>query len=151
MGKPESKAIQPIVNERIVRRIVQVREERVMLDVHLAEMYEVETRVLKQAVRRNRERFPEDFMYELSKEEASLLGLSQKAKPRIPWSRLNEGRRLCSLDPSPSGGDQAGQIRPVEGTFQGFFGLFLKFPGQLFKVDRSGQQPRLECDLFDAS
>jgi hypothetical protein len=37
MGKPESKAIQPIVNERIVRRIVQAREERVMLDVHLAE------------------------------------------------------------------------------------------------------------------
>jgi hypothetical protein len=45
-------------------------------------MYEVETRVLKQAVRRNRERFPEDFMYELSKEEASLL-VSQGVIPSL--------------------------------------------------------------------
>jgi hypothetical protein len=35
--------VQPVVNERIVRHIVQLRDERVMLDVHLAELYEVET------------------------------------------------------------------------------------------------------------
>jgi len=63
MSKAMSKAIQPVVNERIVRRIVLLRGERVMLDVHLAELYEVETRVLKQDVRRNRVRFPEDFLF----------------------------------------------------------------------------------------
>lgn len=73
MSKAVGKAIQPVVNERIVRHIVLLRGERVMLDVHLAELYEVETRVLKQAVRRNRIRFPEDFMFELTKEEAGLM------------------------------------------------------------------------------
>ena len=53
----------------IQNKIYQIRGERVMLDFDLAELYEVETRVLKQAVRRNLDRFPEDFMFELSKEE----------------------------------------------------------------------------------
>lgn len=82
MPKTVSKAIQPVVTERIVRRIVMVRDERVMLDVHLAELYEVETRALKPAVRRNRERFPEDFMYELTREEAALL-VSQGVIPSL--------------------------------------------------------------------
>jgi len=81
-SKAVSKAVQPVVNERIVRRIVQLRGERVMLDVHLAELYEVETRALKQAVRRNRVRFPEDFMYELTKDEAALL-VSQGVIPSL--------------------------------------------------------------------
>tara|TARA_R110002111_G_C5881032_1_gene362372 strand:+ start:46 stop:558 length:513 start_codon:yes stop_codon:yes gene_type:complete len=53
----------------IQNKIYQIRGERVMLDFDLAELYEVETRVLKQAVRRNLDRFPDDFMFELSKEE----------------------------------------------------------------------------------
>lgn len=44
-----------------------------MLDYHLAELYQVETRALKQAVKRNIERFPSDFMFVLTKEEANLL------------------------------------------------------------------------------
>ncbi|GGB02878.1 hypothetical protein GCM10011511_27700 [Puia dinghuensis] len=48
-----------------------MRDEKVILDVHLAELYGVETRALKQAVRRNIERFPaDDFMFELTDEEA---------------------------------------------------------------------------------
>ena len=82
MGKAVSKAVQPVVNERIVRRIVLLRGERVMLDVHLAELYEVETRVLKQAVRRNRVRFPEDFLFELTREEAVLM-VSQGVIPSL--------------------------------------------------------------------
>ena len=82
MSKAVSKAIQPVVNERIARRIVLLRGERVMLDVHLAELYEVETRTLKQAVRRNRVRFPEDFMTELTKEEAALM-VSQGVIPSL--------------------------------------------------------------------
>lgn len=55
-----------IPEERILNKILVIREEKVILDVHLAELYGVETRVLKQAVRRNLDRFPEDFMYELT-------------------------------------------------------------------------------------
>ena len=50
--------------------IIEVRGSRVMLDFHLAELYEVETRALKQAVRRNMNRFPPDFMFELTNAEA---------------------------------------------------------------------------------
>lgn len=53
----------------IASKIVTIRDEKVILDVHLAELYEVETRALKQAVRRNRYRFPNDFMYELTEAE----------------------------------------------------------------------------------
>lgn len=55
----------------IQNKIFEVRGCRVMLDLHLAELYQVETRVLKQAVKRNIDRFPSDFMFELSKDEWS--------------------------------------------------------------------------------
>ena len=55
--------------ESIVSKIIFLRGEKVLLDRDLAELYEVETKVLKQAVRRNIKRFPSDFMFELSKEE----------------------------------------------------------------------------------
>ena len=55
--------------ERVASKIYSIRHTRVMLDRDLAELYGVETKVLKQAVRRNIKRFPEDFMFELSKEE----------------------------------------------------------------------------------
>lgn len=55
--------------EIITKKIHEIRNQKVMLDYDLAALYEIETKVLKQAVRRNIERFPEDFMFELSKEE----------------------------------------------------------------------------------
>ena len=55
--------------ENIASHIYIIRNQRVMLDSDLAEIYGVETRVLKQAVRRNIFRFPEDFMFELTIEE----------------------------------------------------------------------------------
>ena len=57
----------------IQNNIFEVRGCRVMLDYHLAELYQVETRALKQAVKRNIERFPGDFMFVLTREEANLL------------------------------------------------------------------------------
>ena len=68
----------------IQNNIFEVRGCRVMLDYHLAELYQVETRVLKQAVKRNIERFPSDFMFVLTQEEANLLlsiGVSQNVIP----------------------------------------------------------------------
>ncbi|MBR1835563.1 MAG: ORF6N domain-containing protein [Bacteroidales bacterium] len=56
-------------NEVIKHRIYEVRGLRVMLDRDLAELYGVETKVLNQAVKRNIERFPEDFMFRLNKSE----------------------------------------------------------------------------------
>ena len=53
----------------IKNRIYEVRGQRVMLDRDLAELDGVETRVLNQAVKRNIERFPEDFMFQLTAEE----------------------------------------------------------------------------------
>jgi hypothetical protein len=55
--------------EKIKNNILEIRGVKVILDMNLAKIYEVETRVLKQAVRRNIERFPEDFMFELTENE----------------------------------------------------------------------------------
>ena len=55
--------------ERIFGKIFLIRETKVMLDRDLAELYGVETRVLKQAVRRNIKRFPDDFMFDLTYQE----------------------------------------------------------------------------------
>ena len=53
----------------IQRKIYEIRGQKVILDRDLAALYQVETRVLNQAVRRNSDRFPEDFMFQLTKEE----------------------------------------------------------------------------------
>lgn len=65
---------------RVEREIYLIRGARVMLDYDLAELYRVETRALKQAVRRNFERFPDDFMFELTAAEIDLL-VSQSVIP----------------------------------------------------------------------
>lgn len=55
--------------EFVMSKIYEIRGVKVMIDRDLAELYDVETRVLKQAVRRNIDRFPDDFMFEMTKEE----------------------------------------------------------------------------------
>jgi len=55
--------------EMIVNKIFLIRNKKIMLDKDLAELYGVSTKVLKQQVKRNAERFPDDFMFELSNEE----------------------------------------------------------------------------------
>jgi phage regulator Rha-like protein len=67
IGKQVFKSMQII--RSIQNRIYELREERVMLDFDLAALYEVETKVLNQAVKRNIKRFPTDFMFQLSGEE----------------------------------------------------------------------------------
>ena len=59
--------------EIIATKILEIRGKRVMLDRDLAQLYGVATRRLNEQVRRNRERFPEDFMFQLSKEEVANL------------------------------------------------------------------------------
>ena len=64
-------AVVPV--ERIERAILSIRDERVMFDSDLAELYGVETRILNQAVKRNIGRFPADFMFQLSPKEVEAL------------------------------------------------------------------------------
>ena len=69
---PDS-AAEPAVVPLIESRILLIRGQKVLLDSDLAALYQVETRALNQAVRRNAERFPEDFMFQLSLEETQAL------------------------------------------------------------------------------
>ena len=63
----------PALTLSIAQRIFEIRGQRVMLDTDLARMYDVAAKVLNQAVKRNVERFPEDFMFQLTSEEADSL------------------------------------------------------------------------------
>ena len=67
IAKPEVKTIRPV--EQIESLILTIRGKHVMLDRDLARLYGVETKRLNEQVRRNIERFPEDFMFQLTKEE----------------------------------------------------------------------------------
>ena len=67
MVRTESEIMIP--DEKIMNKIYLIRGRKVMLDRDLAELYAVETKQLKRTVRRNISRFPEDFMFELNKEE----------------------------------------------------------------------------------
>ena len=74
-----------IVQGEISSKIIMLRGKQVMLDKDLAELYKVETRVLNQAVKRNIERFPIDFMFQVSKDEFENL------KSQIVTSSLTHG------------------------------------------------------------
>ena len=58
-----------VAAKQIEQRIFMIRGQKVILDRDLAELYEVETKQVKRAVRRNMERFPDDFMFELTRKE----------------------------------------------------------------------------------
>ena len=77
--------------ERLEKSIFLIRGEKVMLDRDLAELYGVETRALNQSVRRNLERFPPDFMFELTREE--ILGISQL----VTSSNLKFSKRVTAF------------------------------------------------------
>jgi hypothetical protein len=86
----------------IASKIITIREEKVILDVHISELYEVETRALKQAVRRNRNRFPNDFMFELTNDEIDYV-VSQNVIPSkkhlggaVPFAFTENGVAMLS-------------------------------------------------------
>ena len=86
----------------IQSKIYEIRGQKVMLDFDLAEMYQVETRALKQAVKRNLGRFPADFMFQLSSEEIEAL-VSQSVIPSkskfggaLPFAFTEQGVAMLS-------------------------------------------------------
>ena len=76
--------IQTIAEAQIVEKIYIIRGQKVMLDRDLAEMYGVEVKRLNEAVRRNMSRFPDDFMFQLTEDEAN--------RSRSQIATLNKGR-----------------------------------------------------------
>lgn len=89
----------------IEHKIHVIRNQNVILDVDLAALYQVETRVLKQAVRRNLKRFPSDFMFELTREEYNALRsqfvtLEQNKKGKhskyLPFAFTEQGVSMLS-------------------------------------------------------
>jgi len=88
--------------EAIEGKILLIRGQKVMMSTHLAELYGVETRVLNQAVKRNINRFPEDFMFQLNNFEADQL-VSQNVIPHrkyfggsLPYAFTEQGVAMLS-------------------------------------------------------
>ena len=85
----------------IQSRIFEIRGQKVMLDFHLAELYEVETKQLKRQVHRNISRFPNDFMFELTRKEFESLrcqiGTSKRGGTRyMPMAFTEQGIAMLS-------------------------------------------------------
>lgn len=78
--------VQPIVGSDIQKRIFWTRGKKVMIDSDLADLYGVSTKTLNQQVRRNAERFPNDFMFQLTAKESEAL------RSQIVTSKTNQGR-----------------------------------------------------------
>src|SRR3990172_5686053 len=89
--KSESSTEISIRNQLIERRIYLVRDQKVMLDEDLAELYGVPTSRLNEQVTRNLDRFPEDFMFQLSREEA----LSLRSQNAILKSGRGQHRKYA--------------------------------------------------------
>ncbi len=92
-----------VPQEVIAKKILLIRGKKVMLDRYLAELYGVETRVLTQAVRRNIKRFPDDFMFQLDKEEfnslrSQIVTLKGRGKhPKyLPYAFTEQGVAMLS-------------------------------------------------------
>ena len=99
MSEFHQKSVIPV--ERVAARIYVIRGENVMLDSDLAELYSVETGPLVRAMKRNEERFPEDFAFQLSKEEFGDLkcqtGISSWGGRRyLPWAFTEHGVSMLS-------------------------------------------------------
>jgi hypothetical protein len=80
-----SKQIIPV--EQIARKILYLRNQKVLLDRDLAALYGVETRVLNQAVKRNTNRFPDDFVFTLSRQEIARISQFVTSSGRLKFSK----------------------------------------------------------------
>lgn len=89
--------------QTLKRKIYEIRKQKVMLDFDLSELYETDTRSLKQAVNRNIDRFPEDFMFQLTKNEweevitnCDNLPPTAKFSPSKPYAFTEQGVAMLS-------------------------------------------------------
>ena len=94
----DQKTMSLIPIERIERVILNIRDQKVILDRDLATLYEVETKVLNQAVKRNLDRFPGDFMFQLSAEE--FRDWKSQIVTSNPAAKMGVRRRPYAFTPS---------------------------------------------------
>ncbi|HNS17375.1 MAG TPA: ORF6N domain-containing protein [Bacteroidales bacterium] len=99
MTQDKSRLIVP--DEVVMTKIYFIRGEKVMIDSDLAQLYEVETRRLNEQVRRNRDRFPEDFMFLLTQEEfdnlkSQIATSSWGGKRKLPYAFTEHGVLMLS-------------------------------------------------------
>lgn len=113
MSAPSSPLIQPLIQSRILL----LRKQRVMLDADLAQLYGVETRAVVQAVKRNAQRFPADFMFQLDAPEwdslrsqtvisnAAGVGVGRGGRRTVPYAFTEQGvaKRLAELEMKTEG------------------------------------------------
>jgi hypothetical protein len=99
----EKSALNLIPSERIERAIIMLRGQKVMLDSDLATLYRVETKQLLRAVKRNRDRFPADFSFEVTQQEFTNLrrqfGTSSSGwggRRTRPWAFTEQGVAMLS-------------------------------------------------------
>ena len=97
----KASSVTTVTEEKILNKIYYIRDHKVMLDEDLAELYAVETKQLKRQVRRNIDRFPEDFMFELTKDELenlrSQIGTSSWGGARyMPMAFTEQGVAMLS-------------------------------------------------------
>ncbi len=92
-----------LTEEKVINKIYLIRGKKVMLDRDLAELYDVETRIMNQAVKRNIKRFPEDFMFQLTSSELenwkSQIVMSRSEKiglRRLPFAFTEQGVAMLS-------------------------------------------------------
>jgi hypothetical protein len=162
----KSEQLLPI--ERIESRIVWLRQEKVLLDVDLAVMYGVTTKVFNQAVKRNLERFPEDFMFQLTPDEAENLRSqtvtsSYGGRRYLPYAFTEQGvAMLSSVLRSEravqvnieimrafvrlrkllsSHADLARKIKQMEGKYDAQFGQVFRAIQQLMADDADAKSP----------
>lgn len=93
----------------IQNRIYEIRGERVMLDFDLAALYEVETRILNQAVKRNIKRFPKDFMSQLTREK----WMSMSSQIVMTYSQKNEQQQVRSSELKERVGGHDAQLNQI--------------------------------------
>ena len=96
-----AKVIKTVIDEKIISKIYSIRGKKVMLDFDLAELYAVETKQLKRQVKRNPERFPKDFMFEINSKEfenlRSQIGTSSWGGTRyLPMAFTEQGVAMLS-------------------------------------------------------
>ena len=92
---------EPILAECIESRIFNLRGKKIMLDRDLALLYKVETKALIQAVKRNKSRFPEDFMFQLTKEEftslrSQFVTSNRGGRRYLPYAFTEQGVAMLS-------------------------------------------------------
>lgn len=137
--------------ELIQSKIIELRGQRVMLDSDLARLYGVETRALNQAVKRNIERFPEDFMFQLTKGEMELLRShssgSDNWKSQIVTSNsMKMGMRKCPYAFTENGVAMLSSVLRSPSAIQVNIGIMRAFT-EMRRIAASFMMPNATADI----